>query len=486
MSVANRDKRAIVFPAKRLADLGFRLLATGGTAGVLQRAGIPVERVAKVSEGPDNVGGDDPRRARRPGRSTRRSGGAPRTDGYFIRTAAASAGVPCITTLPGVFAAVRGIEALRGAPTEPRSIQEYHAEAMAEPVQARLTFEQAAAATGAGDMPSVKRVRAEILSTRRLGAYHSLTLVAPEIAERARPGQFLAMRCRRAGSSCCGGTSRSIRRRGAAGGPARSSSWSTSRARAPRGSRGTAHEFLDVIGPLGQAVRVSEAADELPAGRGGARRGLAVLPRAGAARAAQARRHDRRRETLERVFKPIEGKRLSQTISIVTADGTLGDRGDVAGRAAGDGRAMRHRGALRGGARRHARQGSPASAGNAASRAGRGRGAMGCGVGLCFTCVVPVARKDGSGYDHLRRAWTDRCSTRRASCGTGGSPTRRRCSRRRPRACRWCARGRGEAELAVDLRRASSLPTPVMVARDAPAPGGSSAGSSTCARSAGS
>ena len=57
-------------------------------------------------------------------------GRGPRTDGYFIRTASASAGVPCITTLPGVFAAVRGIEALLGRPTEPRSIQEYHAEAM--------------------------------------------------------------------------------------------------------------------------------------------------------------------------------------------------------------------------------------------------------------------------------------------------------------------------------------------------------------------
>ncbi|MDP9184828.1 MAG: carbamoyl-phosphate synthase large subunit, partial [Actinomycetota bacterium] len=55
VSVANRDKRAIVFPAKRLADLGFRLLATAGTSGVLARAGIEVERVAKVSEGPDNV-----------------------------------------------------------------------------------------------------------------------------------------------------------------------------------------------------------------------------------------------------------------------------------------------------------------------------------------------------------------------------------------------------------------------------------------------
>ena len=39
VSVANRDKRAIVFPAQRLADLGFRLLATSGTAGVLERAG---------------------------------------------------------------------------------------------------------------------------------------------------------------------------------------------------------------------------------------------------------------------------------------------------------------------------------------------------------------------------------------------------------------------------------------------------------------
>ena len=50
LSVANRDKRAIVYPAKRLADLGFRLLATRGTAGVLDRAGVPVTRVEKVSE----------------------------------------------------------------------------------------------------------------------------------------------------------------------------------------------------------------------------------------------------------------------------------------------------------------------------------------------------------------------------------------------------------------------------------------------------
>ena len=57
VSVANRDKRAIVFPAKRLADLGFRLLATGGTAGVLQRAGIPVERGGEGERGRPTTSG---------------------------------------------------------------------------------------------------------------------------------------------------------------------------------------------------------------------------------------------------------------------------------------------------------------------------------------------------------------------------------------------------------------------------------------------
>jgi carbamoyl-phosphate synthase large subunit len=145
VSVANRDKRAIVFPAQRLADMGFRLLATGGTAGVLQRAGIAVERVAKVSEGPDNVA-----ELIRAGKVdlvvNTPFGREPRSDGSAIRTASAAAGVPCITTLPGVFAAVRGIEARRGTPTEPRSIQEHHAAAMQEPRQARLSFDRAAAA----------------------------------------------------------------------------------------------------------------------------------------------------------------------------------------------------------------------------------------------------------------------------------------------------------------------------------------------------
>ncbi|TMK35959.1 MAG: carbamoyl-phosphate synthase large subunit [Actinobacteria bacterium] len=148
VSVANRDKRSIVFPAKRLADLGFRILATRGTAGVLQRAGIPVVLVAKVSEDSDNVAGliragDVDLVINTP------FGRAPRTDGSLIRTAAAATGVPCITTLPGAFAALRGIEALLGEPTVPMSLQEHHAAGREGPIQVRLTFDEAAGVAGA-------------------------------------------------------------------------------------------------------------------------------------------------------------------------------------------------------------------------------------------------------------------------------------------------------------------------------------------------
>jgi carbamoyl-phosphate synthase large subunit len=125
VSVANRDKRAIVFPVKRLADLGFRILATGGTAGLLRRAGIEVQEVSKVSEGHPNAA-DLIRDGQVDMVINTPFGRGPRTDGYFIRTAAAAAGVPCATTLPGAFAAVQGIEALRRDGEEPWSLQEYH------------------------------------------------------------------------------------------------------------------------------------------------------------------------------------------------------------------------------------------------------------------------------------------------------------------------------------------------------------------------
>ena len=102
------------------------------------------------------------------------------------------------------------------------------------------------------------------------------------------------------------------------------------------------------------------------------------------------------------MFKPIEGKRLSQTISIVTADGSLGERGSVMDACP--------RWSRRRAPRCSTRPRPPPTLGAiAAFCQERGIPAqvaveerMGCGFGLCHTCVVPVARKDGSGYDHLR------------------------------------------------------------------------------------
>jgi len=142
VSVANRDKRAILFPAKRLADLGFHLIATGGTAAVLARAGIRVSEVRKMSEGHPNVvdlirAGEVDLVINTP------FGREPRGDGYFIRTASAAAGAPCVTTLPGAIAAVQGIEALRSDGARPRSLQEIHRRIVAAgPTQLGLGIEE--------------------------------------------------------------------------------------------------------------------------------------------------------------------------------------------------------------------------------------------------------------------------------------------------------------------------------------------------------
>ncbi|GAA1349164.1 carbamoyl-phosphate synthase large subunit [Saccharothrix algeriensis] len=112
VSVANRDKRAMIFPVKRLADLGFEVLATAGTAEVLRRNGIPCTVVRKHSEGERNVvdaildGGVDMII------NTPYGNNGPRVDGYEIRTAAVARDIPCVTTIQGAAAAVHGIEAV--------------------------------------------------------------------------------------------------------------------------------------------------------------------------------------------------------------------------------------------------------------------------------------------------------------------------------------------------------------------------------------
>ncbi|MGY1672337.1 carbamoyl-phosphate synthase large subunit [Geodermatophilus sp. SYSU D00710] len=130
VSLANRDKRAAVFPVKRLADLGFRVLATAGTAQVLRRNGVECEVVGKYSEGPGNcveriLAGDVDIVVNTPFGSPGNSG--PRLDGYEIRTAAVAVDIPCITTVQGMAAAVQGVEALRRGGLGVRSLQEVHA-----------------------------------------------------------------------------------------------------------------------------------------------------------------------------------------------------------------------------------------------------------------------------------------------------------------------------------------------------------------------
>ncbi|MEU1523485.1 carbamoyl-phosphate synthase large subunit [Nocardia rhamnosiphila] len=137
VSVANRDKRAMVFPVKRLHDLGFRILATAGTAEMLRRNGIPCEQVRKHSDPVSPAGGSHtpPQPSIvdqiRDGEvdmviNTPYGNSGPRVDGYEIRSAAVGVNIPCITTVQGAAAAVQGIEASINGGLGVRSLQELH------------------------------------------------------------------------------------------------------------------------------------------------------------------------------------------------------------------------------------------------------------------------------------------------------------------------------------------------------------------------
>ncbi|GGB33048.1 carbamoyl-phosphate synthase large chain [Flexivirga endophytica] len=129
VSVANRDKRAMIFPVKRLADLGFHVLATAGTADVLRRNGIQAEVVRKHSEGTGEHGeptivdriqaGDVAMVVNTP------SGQGAREDGYAIRAATTSMDRPIITTVQQLAAAVQGIEAQLAGPFKVKALQDH-------------------------------------------------------------------------------------------------------------------------------------------------------------------------------------------------------------------------------------------------------------------------------------------------------------------------------------------------------------------------
>jgi carbamoyl-phosphate synthase large subunit len=131
VSFANRDKRSMIFPVKALAELGFEILATEGTAEVLRRNGVDAKIVRKLSEGPGPNGEKTIVQLIHDGEidfiANTPFGTGGRLDGYEIRTAAVTRGVPSITTVPGFAAAVQGMQSLIAGNIGVASLQEHAA-----------------------------------------------------------------------------------------------------------------------------------------------------------------------------------------------------------------------------------------------------------------------------------------------------------------------------------------------------------------------
>jgi carbamoyl-phosphate synthase large subunit len=132
VSVANRDKRAMLFPVSRLVDLGFDVVATSGTADVLRRNGIPAKVIRKITERVTDHAPSQPRTIAElilDGEIAMvintPTGQSARADGYAIRAAANAADVPLITTVQEFAAAVQAIEALRRGDLTVTSLQEH-------------------------------------------------------------------------------------------------------------------------------------------------------------------------------------------------------------------------------------------------------------------------------------------------------------------------------------------------------------------------
>ena len=123
LSIRDDDKRSITFMAKKLAELGYGLIATRGTARFLRRNGIRVREVFKVHEGRPHIvdhmeNGEVQLVINTPlGRQTE-------YDEKAIRERAVALGIPVITTVAGAIAAVSGLEALRRGPLSVTSLQE--------------------------------------------------------------------------------------------------------------------------------------------------------------------------------------------------------------------------------------------------------------------------------------------------------------------------------------------------------------------------
>jgi carbamoyl-phosphate synthase large subunit len=125
ITVTDTDKPAATQIAARFHDLGFELVATGGTAQAISAMGVPVTPINKIAEGSPHV--VDLIRERRCDLVINTpTGSGARADGYEIRTAAVRHGIPCVTTMTGATAAVRAIAAKLEGDSDVRSLQEIH------------------------------------------------------------------------------------------------------------------------------------------------------------------------------------------------------------------------------------------------------------------------------------------------------------------------------------------------------------------------
>jgi carbamoyl-phosphate synthase large subunit len=125
ISVSDAHKKEVAAVAKSFADLGFELISTGGTAAVLEKAGLKVQRILKLQEGRPNVIDLLKNKEIQLVINTP-SGASPRADEVKIRTTAVYTGTPIMTTLSGAKAAALGIAALKKSGYAVKTVQEYH------------------------------------------------------------------------------------------------------------------------------------------------------------------------------------------------------------------------------------------------------------------------------------------------------------------------------------------------------------------------
>ncbi len=245
-------------------------------------------------------------------------------------------------------------------------------------------------------MPPVQ-VRGEVLSRRRAGAYHLLELVAPGVADTARPGQFVALRVggpvsglllRRAFAiyratpvGAYAGTVQIVVAARAAG-----TEWL---AAVRQG------EQLDVVGPLGAPFRLPTTAVGCVLVGGG----YGSAPLFGLAEALRAR--DCRVDmvlgaaTADRVFGALEAKRAASSVVVTTEDGSTGVQGRVSDVLPD---VIEQSGALvvyACGPMPMLRAVSEVAASYATPCQVAVEEAMACGIGVCMTCVLPVTGDDG-------------------------------------------------------------------------------------------